>query len=272
MGFRVVEYVVESEKIPGSMDGYRMAVLADLHDCAVGRENQWLLAALRQAQPDRILLAGDMITEHTGQISSWLSYRRARDLLLELAREFPIYYAMGNHESRWKKEREGHSYTFERYRRELENAGIVFLDNLSAVLGSGRQGIRVTGLELPLLYYRKGLRIPKLTAAAIRKLAGPADEEYYQILLAHTPQFFQAYADWGADLVLAGHFHGGMVRLPLVGGVMSTYYRPFPRYDRGRFWRGERQMIVSAGLGTHTIPLRLNNPPELLMLTLRHRG
>ncbi len=272
MGFKVVPYIVESEKIPENMDGYRMAVLADLHDCAVGKENQRLLSALRQEQPDGLLVAGDMITEHMGRLSSWLAYRQARALLLELAQDFPVYYAMGNHETRWKKERDGHTYTFERYRRELEAAGVVFLDNLSAVLGNGRQGIRVTGLELPLLYYRKGLRIPKLTGAAIRKLAGPADEEHFQILLAHTPQFFQAYADWGADLVLAGHFHGGLIRLPLVGGLVSTYYRPFPRYDRGRFQKGERQMIVSAGLGTHTIPLRLNNPPELLMLTFRHRG
>lgn len=272
MGLRVVQYTVESAKIPKQMDAYRIAVLADLHDCAVGKDNRLLLTALRQEQPDRVLLAGDMITEHTGRFHFYLAYRRARELLLELAGEFPVYYGMGNHESRWKKERDSHSYTFERYRRELEAAGVVFLDNLSAVLGNGSQGIRMTGLELPLLYYRKGIRIPKLTSAAITKLVGPPDREYFQVLLAHSPQFFQAYLDWGADLVLAGHFHGGMIRLPLVGGLISTYYRPFPRYDRGVFQRGEQQMVVSAGLGNHTIPLRLNNPPELILLTFRHRG
>ena len=271
MGLRISRYPVASEKIPEEMNGYRIAVLADLHDCAVGKNNSRLLAALRKEQPDFVALAGDMVVENVKRCSACLSYRAAREFLMELAKEFPIYYGMGNHESRWKKNVESHSMTFERYRQELEGVGIVFLDNLSVVIGSGDRGIRITGLELPLPYYQKKIRIPKLTSAAIRKLAGEADQQHYQILLAHSPQFFGAYMDWGADLVLAGHFHGGMIRLPFLGGVISTYCRFFPKYDRGRFVQGEGQMIVSAGLGTHTIPLRINNPPELVILELNHK-
>ena len=127
--------------------------------------------------------------------------------------------------------------------------------------------IRLTGLSLPLTCYKKG-RKPGGTEKQIRALAGPADPEHYQILLAHTPAYAEAYHRWGADLSLAGHFHGGIVRLPVLGGVIDTGWHLFPHYDRGIFPVGGGEMIVSAGLGSHTIPLRVNNPPELVGITL----
>ncbi|WP_434309364.1 metallophosphoesterase [Hominifimenecus sp. rT4P-3] len=272
MRLRISRYLVDSEKIPEEMNGCRIAVLADLHDCEVGKKNSRLLAALRQEQPNCVLLAGDMVVENVKCCRARLAYRKAREFLIALAKEFPVYYGMGNHESRWKKNVDSHSMTFERFRQELEDEGIIFLDNRSVVLGNGDRGVRITGLELPLPYYQRKIRIPHLTGAAIRKLAGEADQQHFQILLAHSPQFFQGYGDWGADLALAGHFHGGMIRLPVAGGVISTYCRLFPKYDRGMFVKKNRRMIVSAGLGTHTIPLRINNPPELIFLELTHRG
>lgn len=272
MGLRISRYLVDSEKIPEEMNGYRIAVLADLHDCEVGKKNSRLLTVLRQEQPNCVLLAGDMVVENAKRCRACLAYRKAQDFLVALAKEFPVYYGMGNHESRWKKNADSHSMTFDRFRQELEREGITFLDNRSVLLGSGDRGVRITGLELPLPYYQRKIRIPHLTGAAIRKLAGEADQQHFQILLAHSPQFFQSYRDWGADLTLAGHFHGGMIRLPVVGGVISTYCRLFPKYDRGMFVEEGGRMIVSAGLGMHTIPLRINNPRELILLELGHRG
>ena len=160
--------------------------------------------------------------------------------------------------------------------------GIIFLDNASLRLGRGKSRIRLTGLSLPLRHFARFELLPlprrwegtktALHQGELRRLIGRADPKAFQILLAHTPEHARAYGSWGADLVLAGHNHGGIVRLPLLGGLVSTSFRLFPKYDRGRFSVGKGEMIISAGLGSHTIPVRPFNPPEMLLITLRHQG
>ena len=268
MGLITVRYEIAHPGIPAEFDGYRLAVLADLHNCTLGEGNTDLLNAIRFAKPDGILIAGDMVVEKTRKRKARIGYKNAENLITTLASRFPVYYENGNHESRWKRNKDRHSEKFEDYRRRLAAAGVHFLENGSLRIGK----LRITGLELPNDYFHKKIRIPRLTAEKIAALAGTADPDCFNILLAHSPQFFKAYMEWGADLVIAGHFHGGMVRLPLFGGVVSTYMRPFPRYDHGVFRSGEQRMIVSAGLGMHSIPIRINNPEELVILELRRRN
>ena len=100
-------------------------------------------------------------------------------------------------------------------------------------------------------------------------ILGQPSEEYFNILIAHDPDYFPKYADWGADLVLSGHVHGGMVRVPFWGkGVVSPNVRLFPKYDGGEFTIGKSRMLLSRGLGMHTIPIRLFNPGEILEVEL----
>ena len=99
----------------------------------------------------------------------------------------------------------------------------------------------------------------------IQTLGEPCAEKY-TVLLAHNPDFFPVYAEWGADLVLSGHVHGGMVRIPGWKGVVSPNIRFFPKYDGGKFEEGKSTMILSRGLGMHTIPVRLFNPGELIVI------
>ena len=102
----------------------------------------------------------------------------------------------------------------------------------------------------------------------ISKLVGSASKDKYQVLIAHNPQYFPEYADWGADLSLAGHVHGGIIRLPLLGGVVSPSIALFPKYDGGEFKIGSKRMILSRGLGTHTIHVRMFNPGEIDVIRL----
>lgn len=323
MGLQITRVLVRSAKIPTDMDGYRAAVLADLHDCTLGDNNRILRDALYREDPAALLIAGDMITEsHTGVHMS-----NAYRLLCELSDSFDIYYAMGNHELRWKNKEKARP-AFEKYKESLINNGIIFLENSSVCLcrkgcggedkcvkysegtdGIGNEsrsaddsreacmggygsstiredskvcedsksnkdnkgmGIRLIGLDLPPIYYRKK-KITGLDALAVEGMVGAADRERFNVLLAHSPQYFEAYSEWGADLTLSGHFHGGIIRLPLLGGVISPYLRLFPKYDKGiyRSGRGEGRMVLAAGLGTHTFP-RINNPAELVLLTFKH--
>ena len=100
----------------------------------------------------------------------------------------------------------------------------------------------------------------------IEERVGKADPARFQLLLAHHPGYFPEYAKWGANLTLAGHYHGGIVRLPLLGAVISPQMQLFPRYSHGLFSIEHRDLITSSGLGWHTIPIRVNNPPELIAL------
>jgi predicted MPP superfamily phosphohydrolase len=88
-------------------------------------------------------------------------------------------------------------------------------------------------------------------------------------LLAHTPTKLDAYSEWGADLVLSGHMHGGMIQVPFIGGLLSPEVELFPKYDKGYFISNETHMILSAGLGNGVFPLRILNKPELCLVTLK---
>jgi hypothetical protein len=97
---------------------------------------------------------------------------------------------------------------------------------------------------------------------------GSPREDACRLLIAHNPDYFEQYAAWGADVVVSGHVHGGIMRLPFFGGVVSPRLTLFPRYDGGRFEKGHTVMILSRGLGTHTLPLRIFNPGELVVMQL----
>ncbi len=229
----------------------RAIAVADLHNNRYGKKNERLLAEIRKRKPELILIPGDLV------VNEKKSNRIALAFLEELVKlRVPVYYSMGNHECRF---RERTPEAFAAYRERVRELGIHFLDNEKAV---DSHGFSVWGLTLPMEYYRKFGRAPELTQEEVQALLGTAGEES-SLLLAHNPAFFEAYAAWGAKVTLSGHMHGGVARLPFLGGVISPQWKLFPRYDAGKFVSQGAQLYVSRGLGTHTLPLRLFNRPEL---------
>lgn len=103
----------------------------------------------------------------------------------------------------------------------------------------------------------------------LNRVLGNPEKKCFNLLIAHNPDYFDAYADWGADLTVSGHVHGGLMRLPFLGGVISPKLRLFPHYDGGRFEKDGKEMILSRGLGTHTLPIRIFNPGEMVVIRLR---
>ena len=140
-----------------------------------------------------------------------------------------------------------------------------YLKNESIRLNSD---IILTGLDVDYDYYAK-VRPRKLTEDAVLSFVGKSEENSYNILLAHSPAFFEGCAQAGYDLVLSGHYHGGAVRLPIIGGAISPQFRPFPKYSRGMFKKMGSRLIVSGGAGSHTINLRLFNKPEILVINIK---
>lgn len=242
-----------------------LVFLSDLHDNRFGPGNKTLLRAIREAGPDLVLVGGDMmVTKGRGDVSA------ALELLRPLAAEYPVCCGNGNHESRMTWERETYGRLYEAYKKRLKGWGVVYLENDTALFG---KDIAVTGLDLERRFYKKAfLRKPEpMEADYICRAVGRAKEERFQILLAHSPLYFREYADWGADLTLSGHFHGGTIRVPGLGGVMTPQYQFFLPWCAGEFERDGRRMIVSRGLGTHSINIRLNNRPQLVVVHLKKR-
>lgn len=239
----------------------KAVVLADLHNKRYGKENERLLQAIDEIRPDMILIAGDILTAKPKA-----SLETAVDLLTKLAGKYPIYYGNGNHEHRLKLYPENYGDMTERYEEALQKIGIRRLVNEHTVLEES--GICIYGSEIDKLYYKR-FGIQPMDPEYLKSLLGQPSAEKYTILIAHNPDYFPKYADWGADLVLAGHVHGGMVRVPIWGkGVVSPNVRLFPKYDGGEFTLGKTRMLLSRGLGMHTIPIRLFNPGEVLEVDL----
>ncbi len=257
MKLDTTRYNIYSDKFSCHFDNLRIAVLSDLHDTVHGKDNERLFDLIYNEKPNIVVIAGDLVTARNGR-----DYSPALKLLKRLADNWPVYYGFGNHEQRLKEESSD-------YLQKIKAIpGVTILDNESVNIED--YGIRITGLSLPKKFYKKGKKI----SPGLADIKEAIDEkiDLYTILIAHNPVFFETYAKWGAELVFSGHLHGGIVRLPLVGGVLSPQVSFFPKYDKGLFEKEQTSMIVSAGLGKHTIPIRLWNPAELLIIDLKNKN
>lgn len=259
--FKVTRYRIKTtEEQPGPQAPFSAVLLADLHNLSYGENNSHLLQEIRNVNPEIVFAAGDMLIS-----TKEPQFDEAVSLMNELTRQYPVYYVNGNHESRLKAYPDKFGDQYEHYISTICSFGVHFLENSMEQLVIRKMPVNVWGLELPLDYYRRFGK-EELTVPQLEEMLGKPDPPGYQILLAHHPCYFDTYASWGADLTLSGHLHGGMIRLPLLGGVISPQFTLFPKYDRGLYTQGESRMVVSAGLGSHSIPIRVNNPPELVIL------
>lgn len=258
--FRVTHYQIASEKLNGLAKEKRVVFLSDLHNHMYGRNNEELIEAVRRERPSLILIGGDMLVGKNG-----CTYENAKNTVERLKEICPVYYANGNHEQRLKEKPENYEQSYQSYREELKAEGVQFLENESVDARWGEAKIRITGLEIPLHCYTH-FHTKELKETEITERIGTAKKDCYEILLAHNPAYAKAYVRWGADLILSGHLHGGIVRIPGVLGFISPSFEIFPRYSGDRYEEGDSTIVVSKGLGTHTINIRLFNPAEVIVL------
>lgn len=257
--FVIVRHTFSDKRIRKSM---RAVVITDLHNKSFGRNNELLLAAIREQTPDFILVGGDIPTAKPGK-----SLDIAISFLRELTKEYTVYYANGNHEHRMKLYPETYGDMWERYESALKELGVKLLVNEKVELPEC--GLCIYGSEIEKKYYIR-FKTAQMDESYMESILGKKEEKYYNILLAHNPDYFPQYAVWGADLVLSGHVHGGMVRIPFWGkGVVSPKVSFFPKYDGGVFRQGNSTMLLGRGLGMHTIPVRTFNPGELLVVDFK---
>ena len=245
-----------SDHLPAAFAGLRIAHLSDLHNARFGRENRRLLDKLAQAQPDLIVLTGDLIDARRTNLDRALAFAvRAAGLA-------PTYYVPGNHEARLP------AAQYQRLRQGLTAVGVTVLEHERVTLTRGGDRLTLLGLADQAFARTQGDHRPAAQLAAEALEALQTAEDGYTILLVHRPESFPVYAALGADLVLSGHTHGGQVRLPGLGGLFAPSQGFFPRNDAGLYRQGQASLVISRGLGNSLAPLRLNNRPEVVVLTL----
>jgi len=253
----VTEYTINSSKIPKSFNGYKILQLSDLHNSSYGKNNNRLLKKINEINPDIIVMTGDMVSSNTKNFDNFFSFSK------EISKKYRTYYIMGNHELRMNKTNQ------EKIIASLKDLGIYILDNKKVELTKESDSILLYGLHQPVSTYKNVLKKSTkedFTLSNLENIFPKLDNSRFNIILSHSPFIFEVLEKWGADLVLSGHVHGGLVRLPLIGGVLSPERTFFPKYDFGEYSIGDSKMILSRGLGNGTINLRVFNNPEICLI------
>ena len=261
----VTKYVVENKKVPKEFDGYNIVQISDLHSKLFGENNKKLIQKIKSLNPDIVVVTGDLIDGENN------NYNVALDFMKEISKLYRVYYIIGNHEQ--KSLIKKYKDEYKDYFNKLHQIDFVNLDNNKVQIVKGDSNINLYGLTVPYSCYKYLFDNQETTSIDIDFLEeklGKVDREQFNILLAHTPFYFDEYEKWGADLTLCGHVHGGIVRLPLVGGLLSPDRKFFPKYDLGEYIKNKSTMIVSKGLGGSKVLIRVNCKPEIVNIKLKN--
>lgn len=241
----------------------RVAFLTDLHNRTKGEEGERLMDLLVKCRPDLVLVGGDVLVGKPGK-----GIEEAAAFIRRLSERYTVYYANGNHEQRICLYPEIYGDMGEKYHKALEDTRVHRLVNEKAEITLQGKPFTIYGYDPSEKYYRKGL-IKKGITEELKQVFGAPSRDSYTILLAHTPRYMEDYLEWGADVTLCGHYHGGVMLLGRrIGAVTPDYHVLSPRCCGIRS-KGSSHVIVSAGLGEHTIPLRIHNPRELTILDIQ---
>jgi len=235
--------------------------LSDLHDNRFGQGQGKLLEAVHKVHPCGVMVGGDMMV-----VKKEADLETALFLVGKLAERYPVYYGNGNHESRMDRKRYLYGHAYDRFVGGLKKRGVCHLADASVDFDDE---VRISGLDIERGYYDKRVSPDRMEVSYIEGRLGKASEGKYQILLAHSPLFYKTYGQWGADLTLCGHFHGGTIRIPGLGGLMTPQFHFFEESCGGHLKAGDRDVVVSRGLGTHSINVRINNRAELVVVKIK---
>lgn len=254
---KVVHYTVN---VGNFTQPIRIALVADLHSCAYGEDQRELLEAIEKEAPVLVLLGGDIFDDK-------IPNDHAVAFLKGIQGKYPCYYVTGNHEY-WSG-KEG----FAEKTALLDTYGVIRLNGDMDTIEIKGTNLNICGVDDPYAWANNGYLIENRDGSyreQVERVAELARNGHFTILLAHRPELFSYYSQFGFDLILSGHAHGGQWRIP---GILDGVYAPnqglFPAYVGGRYEQNGTVMIVSRGLARESTPVpRFYNRPELVIVDL----
>lgn len=253
---RTTGYTVE---LDGIQQDITIVFLSDLHSDGYGSANSSssLLKKVRGRNPDLIALVGDMFsrTSTEEEIADVAALAAA---LTEIA---PVYYSFGNHEQEYI------SVNGDAVLEQFRQSGVTILNDEFLDLEIKGTAIRLGGMDRMAYTGGNGKYDPEARAFLNEYCAS----ELPKIMLSHRPEFFafmDACKTWDIDLILSGHTHGGLVRLPFIGGLYAPIQGWLPKTDYGEYIFFGTRMIVTSGLAGYGRLPRIFNPPEICAVTI----
>ncbi|HZK43448.1 MAG TPA: metallophosphoesterase [Syntrophomonadaceae bacterium] len=257
---QVSTYNITSNKIPSAFNHFKILQISDLHSNTFGLDNINLIKKVEKINPDIVVMTGDMVDTTDTDFDVFIN------LATVLSEKYDVFFIMGNHEQNLVTQKR--KFLIE----QLKETGITVLDNEFVAIDREQETIHLYGMWFNLRYYRnltdKSAEDIQFTPEKMKTILGECDESIYNILLTHNPLYFNTYADWGSDLTLAGHVHGGMIRIPFIGGLLSPERNLFPKYSAGHYEIGNKNLIVNRGLGNGGFGIRVFNNPEISVIIL----
>ena len=238
LAIQTEEWTVRSERLPEAFDGLRITLLTDVHG---SKRTKPLLEAVAGSDPDLIAVSGDLVDEFS-------DLSMLEPLLTGLADIAPVYYVTGNHE--WARK------DTETVLKSLAAWGVTVLRNEHLLLTRDGETVALVGIEDKNAY--ADMKTPAQVMAQV-------PQETFSLVLYHRNDSLDLWAGLQADVVLAGHGHGGLVRLPLVGGLLGVDRTLFPDDCEGLYEKDGTVLAVSRGAGG----VRLWNRPHIPTMVLR---
>lgn len=249
----ITEYNLENDNLPESFNELKIIHLSDLHNTEFGKDNEKLLRIIKEQEPDAVFVTGDTIDGFYTNIQIPIN------LFKEILKICDVYFVVGNHESRVN------TNIHTEFIDTLSEIGVIVLKDDSAYIEKDGERIQVIGLKDASDY--KIDYSEDYTEKITETINILDDKNTFSILLSHHPELFPEYKNTDIDLVFSGHAHGGQFRLPFIGGIIAPEQGLFPEYDAGVFTENNTTMVVSRGLGNSIIPVRINNSPEIVVVT-----
>lgn len=254
------EYTVETEKIKGQTT---FVAISDSEGRVFGENNSRLAEKVKDANPEFVMILGDMVDNDNGDYSGVVA------LCKTLAKDYPVYYALGNHELSFRESQKG------KYLENLKNAinstgATLLVNEMTDFKTEDGDKITIAGLKQFPFFEYYAPDYDNEENKLFQKYLSQEDDSHYSILMCHCPETYMwGFDEYNIDLMVSGHTHGGLFRIPFVGGVYAPEQGFMPKYTKGYYSNGNANMLISAGLNNSQNIPRLFNPLDVTVVTLK---
>lgn len=246
----ISHYDIKSNKINQKYNNYKIMLLTDLHNRDITKK---LLRIVNEENPNLIVMSGDMINEKVDGYDNFFN-------LCEKIKDKTIYYVFGNHEENMSNEKQTEFIT-----KLKEKTNVILLNNDKIELDDN---FTIYGFSHQVKYYLASTK-EKIDSRYIEEKIGKIDKNKFNLLISHDPLLYDLYNEYGFDVVLSGHLHGGIINIPFIGGLLSPDFTFFPKYYKGINKIGNTNIVISRGLGYgYMIPIRVLNRGEVVIINL----
>lgn len=246
----VSHYEIKSDKLNQKYNNYKIMLLTDLHNRDITEK---LVKIVNEENPNIIVMSGDMINEKVDGFDNFFN-------LCEELKDKTVYYVFGNREENMSDEKQN-----EFIEKIKEKTNVILLNNDKVELDDS---FTIYGFSHQVKYYLASTK-EKIDLNYIEERIGKIDINKFNLLISHDPLLYNLYSEYGFDMVLSGHLHGGIINIPFVGGLLSPDFTFFPKYYKGVNKIGNTNLVISRGLGYgYMIPIRVFNRGEVVIINL----